>query len=147
MQTTYSASPSYSRSPAIGHTSLPMATPSPMAGAIAHHQYPSHSHQQQLQPKFQQHVPAPSPHSIQSQVYTPVPHQIPHTPSPATTSTYLPALPPGVVTEEVVASLDRYPLYEQQAWQASLPPHALSVLRQMATNVEMRKRADRKSVV
>ena len=41
------------------------------------------------------------------------------------------------MTEDVVASLDRYPLYEQQAWAQSLPPLAMQVYRQM---VEAKKR-------
>ncbi|KAK8850478.1 hypothetical protein IAR55_004396 [Kwoniella newhampshirensis] len=54
-------------------------------------------------------------------------------------SPFLPALPPGVVTEELVASLDRYPLYEQQAWVQSLPPLALQVYRQILVTNEARK--------
>ena len=49
----------------------------------------------------------------------------------STAAQYLPALPTGVVTEEVVNSLDRYPIYEQQAWANSLPPLAMQVYRQM----------------
>ncbi|WWD08343.1 hypothetical protein V865_006455 [Kwoniella europaea PYCC6329] len=53
---------------------------------------------------------------------------------------YLPALPPGVVTEEVVASLERYPMYERQAWAQTLPPLAMNVYRSMVATNEARKR-------
>jgi hypothetical protein len=50
-------------------------------------------------------------------------------------------LPQGVVTEEIVANLDRYPKYEQQAWAATLPPLAIQLYRQMLATNEARKRA------
>lgn len=53
---------------------------------------------------------------------------------------YLPALPPGVVTEEIVSSLEKYPLYEQQAWAQTLPPLAMQIYRQMLSANEHRKR-------
>ncbi|KAL1410050.1 hypothetical protein Q8F55_004052 [Vanrija albida] len=53
---------------------------------------------------------------------------------------YLPQLPQGVVSEEVVASLGRYPQAEQQAWINSLPPLALAIYRQMVAVNEARKR-------
>ena len=57
---------------------------------------------------------------------------MPHPTGPSqATAPYLPALPQGVVTEEIVASLDRYPAYEQQAWASSLPPLAMQIFRQM----------------
>lgn len=70
----------------------------------------------------------------QQQVHSPAPTAAP----PA--ASYLPQLPHGVVTEEVVATLDRYPPYEQQAWVSSLPPLALNIYRQMAAANEARKR-------
>lgn len=66
-----------------------------------------------------------------------------HSPAPAqaqAAASYLPQLPHGVVTEEVVATLDRYPVYEQQAWMSTLPPLALNIYRQMAAAKEARKR-------
>lgn len=59
---------------------------------------------------------------------------------PHVQQSYLPQLPQGVVTEEVVASLGRYPQAEQQAWVASLPPLALAIYRQMVAVNEARKR-------
>ncbi|KAL7422928.1 hypothetical protein Q5752_002225 [Cryptotrichosporon argae] len=70
-------------------------------------------------------APSPLPASVYPYASQASPHQAP------ATVPYLPQLPPGVVTEEVVASLDRYPAYEQQAWIASLPPLAQSVYQQM----------------
>lgn len=60
--------------------------------------------------------------------------QQPVTPAGPSSSSahYLPALPTGVVTEDVVHSLDQYPIYEQQAWANSLPPLAMQIYRQMA---------------
>ncbi|EIW69929.1 hypothetical protein TREMEDRAFT_68376 [Tremella mesenterica DSM 1558] len=76
-------------------------------------------------------------HSPQSvPVSTPLPMMTP----PVAPVPYLPALPPGVVTEDVVASLDRYPIYERQAWVNSLPPLAAQIYRQMAAALEARKR-------
>lgn len=69
------------------------------------------------------------------------PQQQHHAPAPAAPAQpYLPQLPHGVVTEEVVSTLDRYQPYEQQAWVASLPPLALNIYRQMAAANEARKR-------
>lgn len=67
------------------------------------------------------------------------PPQVPPPAAPAPAS-YLPALPQGVVTEDIVATLNRYPLYEQQAWAASLPPLAMQVYRQMLAANATRKR-------
>jgi hypothetical protein len=58
-----------------------------------------------------------------------------------TANAFLPALPQGVVTDEVVANLERYPVYEQQAWAATLPPQAIQLYRQMLAANEARKRA------
>ncbi|WWD20660.1 hypothetical protein CI109_105136 [Kwoniella shandongensis] len=87
------------------------------------------------------HVP-PSPASYAT-APGPGPSAYPTGPSipPTGPTPYLPALPPGVVTEEVVASLDRYPLYEQQAWAQSLPPLAMQVYRQMLVANEARKQS------
>ena len=60
--------------------------------------------------------------------------------TPVAPGPYLPALPKGVVTEEVVASLDRYPLYEQQAWAQSLPPVSMQIYRQIQAGNEARRR-------
>jgi hypothetical protein len=60
--------------------------------------------------------------------------------TPVAPGQYLPALPKGVVTEEVVASLDRYPLYEQQAWAQSLPPVSMQIYRQIQAGNEARRR-------
>ena len=54
--------------------------------------------------------------------------------------TFLPALPKGVVTEEIVASLERYPQYEQSAWANSLSPLAVQVYRQLVNSLEAKKR-------
>jgi hypothetical protein len=59
-------------------------------------------------------------------------------PSPST-SAYLPALPKGVVNEDIVMSLSRYPPYEQQAWAASLPPAGIQMYRQITAANEARK--------
>lgn len=73
--------------------------------------------------------------------YAPVmPQQPGRQPMPAKPTQYLPALPKGVVTEEVVATLDRYPLYEQQAWASSLPPVSMQVYRQIQAGNEARRR-------
>lgn len=69
-----------------------------------------------------------------------LPNHSPAAPTAPTPAPYLPQLPHGVVTEEVVSSLDRYPAVEQQAWVASLPPFAQSIYRQMAAVNEARKR-------
>lgn len=61
-------------------------------------------------------------------------------PSGASHGSYLPALPKGVVTEEIVASLDRYPPYEQSAWANSLPPFAVQVYRQLSAANDAKKR-------
>mgnify|MGYP002718787137 CR=1 FL=1 len=53
---------------------------------------------------------------------------------------FLPALPKGVVTAEIVASLDRYPQYEQAAWASSLPPVGVQVYRQYLAANEAKKR-------
>jgi len=53
---------------------------------------------------------------------------------------FLPALPKGVVTEEIVASLERYPQYEQSAWANSLSPLAVQVYRQLVNSLEAKKR-------
>jgi len=68
----------------------------------------------------------PSPSAYNHQPSNPNP-----TPGPSSALPYLPALPTGVVNEEVVNSLDRYPTYEQQAWANSLPPLAMQVYRQI----------------
>lgn len=60
--------------------------------------------------------------------------------TPTAPAQYLPALPKGVVTEEVVASLGRYPLYEQQAWAQSLPPVSMQIYRQIQAGNEARRR-------
>lgn len=69
-------------------------------------------------------------------------YPMPQQPPPQSTrpAHYLPALPKGVVTEEVVASLDRYPLYEQQAWAQTLPPVSMQVYRQIQAGNEARRR-------
>jgi hypothetical protein len=53
---------------------------------------------------------------------------------------YLPALPHGMVTEETVASLERYPPFQQQAWLNSLPPLAKTAYHQITAINEARKR-------
>lgn len=79
------------------------------------------------------HTPASHPQAL--------PHHSPQQhfqqPQPAP---YVPQLPHGVVTEEVVTSLDRYPAHEQQAWAASLPPLAQGIYRQIVAVNEARKR-------
>ncbi|KAK4687188.1 hypothetical protein P7C73_g2928, partial [Tremellales sp. Uapishka_1] len=66
-------------------------------------------------------TPSPYPYAQASKPVHSTPASVP----------YLPALPQGVVTEEVVASLSRYPEYERQAWIQSLPTLALQVYRQL----------------
>ncbi|BEI81463.1 hypothetical protein CcaverHIS002_0206230 [Cutaneotrichosporon cavernicola] len=96
--------------PAIG---LPQSMMhAPQAGYVSHASYPNIAYP----PQHQQHVPAAAP------------------------SSQLPPLPHGVVTEEVVATLDRYPSFEQQAWISSLPPLALNIFRQMKEANDARKR-------
>ncbi|WVW80887.1 hypothetical protein I302_102878 [Kwoniella bestiolae CBS 10118] len=106
-------------------------------------------------PGQSQYSPSPSGYSQSPSAYTaglPMPMTATATGYPAGSSRppipalqqsprqYLPALPPGVVTEEVVASLDRYPMYERQAWAQTLPPLAMNVYRSMVATNEARKR-------
>ena len=44
---------------------------------------------------------------------------------------YYSQLPQGIVNDEIVASLERYPAFEQQAWARSLPPPAMHMYRQI----------------
>ena len=60
--------------------------------------------------------------------------------SQPSTASYLPALPKGIVTEDIVASLPRYQPYEQNAWIQSLPPPAMAMYRQIVNINEARKR-------
>ncbi|WVQ85899.1 hypothetical protein IAT38_008067 [Cryptococcus sp. DSM 104549] len=53
---------------------------------------------------------------------------------------YIPTLPPNVVTEDIVAGLERYTPYEQQAWLRSLSPYNMNAYRQLAAVVEARRR-------
>ena len=61
---------------------------------------------------------------------------IPQTQRPS----YLPPLPRGIVNEDVVASLSRYPAAEQSQWVNSLPPLGMQMYRQIVTTNESRKR-------
>ena len=61
-------------------------------------------------------------------------------PSPAQPGHFLPALPKGVVTEEIVASLDRYPAYEQSAWANSLSAMSVQIYRQLLAANDAKKR-------
>ena len=75
----------------------------------------------------------PGPYSVDAQRPSPAPHygyqpSIP-TSLPPSTAPFRPALPQGVITEDIVASLERYPVYEQQAWASTLPPSAMQVYR------------------
>ena len=82
--------------------------------------------------------PLPSPSAYPSHMAkSSQPHSMASSPSGGS---FLPALPKGVVNEEVIASLPRYPPYEQQAWAASLPPLAVQLYRQMVAASEARKR-------
>lgn len=65
------------------------------------------------------------------------PAQQPPSPAP---QAYLPQLQPGVVTEEIVANLDRYSEGERQMWFNSLPPLAQSIYKQMVAANDARKR-------
>lgn len=100
----------------------------------------------------QQHLTPPGAHA---HLHTPLPLHAQHSQhqyapqyaavptgsaSPAPSTPFLPQLPQGVVTEQVVASLGQYPAHEQQAWVQSLPPLALSIYRQMIVANEARKR-------
>ncbi|GMK54604.1 hypothetical protein CspeluHIS016_0111900 [Cutaneotrichosporon spelunceum] len=96
--------------PAIGLPQPRMHAP--QMGYVSHPSYPNSAYP----PQHQQHVPAAAP------------------------SSQLPQLPHGVVTEEVVATVDRYPSFEQQAWISSLPPLALNIFRQMKDANDARKR-------
>ena len=49
---------------------------------------------------------------------------------PASTP-YYSQLPQGIVNDEIVASLERYPIFEQQAWARSLPPSAMQMYQQI----------------
>ncbi|OCF31781.1 hypothetical protein I316_06588 [Kwoniella heveanensis BCC8398] len=55
---------------------------------------------------------------------------------------YLPALPKGVVTEEIVNNLGRYPVYEQQAWAQSLTPLAQNMYRSILASLDARRRGE-----
>ncbi|WVR08581.1 hypothetical protein IAU60_005636 [Kwoniella sp. DSM 27419] len=59
---------------------------------------------------------------------------------PSQQGQYLPPLPLGIVNEEVVNSLERYPAYEQQTWAQSLNPLAMSMYRSILATNEARKR-------
>ena len=52
----------------------------------------------------------------------------------------MPPLPKGVVTEEIVNSLDRYSTYDQNAWASSLSPLAAQVYRQLLADKEAKRR-------
>lgn len=86
---------------------------------------------------FTQRPPYPSANQNQYPSQSPQPLS---GPSGSSHGNYLPALPKGVVTEEIVASLDRYPAYEQSAWANSLPPFAVQVYRQLAAANDAKKR-------
>ncbi|WWC92244.1 uncharacterized protein L201_007198 [Kwoniella dendrophila CBS 6074] len=107
----------YSQSPV--NNTIPLPTPIPQSGPS-----PSLSPYPAGSSRHPQPVPSP----------TPIPVTQGHRP-------FLPALPPGVVTEEVVASLDRYPPYERQAWTQTLPPLAVNMYRSMLATNEARKRS------
>ncbi|WWC72539.1 uncharacterized protein I206_106501 [Kwoniella pini CBS 10737] len=90
-------------------------------------------------------LPFPIPTSAPSPGLTPYsagPSRSPQPPIPGIQGhrAYLPALPPGVVTEEIVATLERYPPYERQAWVQSLSPLAVNMYRTMLATNEARKR-------
>ncbi|WVQ95513.1 hypothetical protein IAU59_002610 [Kwoniella sp. CBS 9459] len=55
---------------------------------------------------------------------------------------YLPALPKGIVTEDIVNNLGRYPVYEQQAWAQSLTPLALNMYRSILASLDARRRGE-----
>lgn len=108
---------------------------SPWAGQQPHHITPpgAHAHLHTPLPLHAQHA--------QPQHYVPQYSTPPvASPAPAPSTPFLPQLPQGVVTEQVVASLGQYPAHEQQAWINSLPPLALSIYRQMIAANEARKR-------
>jgi hypothetical protein len=52
----------------------------------------------------------------------------------------LPPLQHGIVTEEIMSNLQKYPPQDQQAWAASLPPLAMQMYRQALAANEARKR-------
>nr|XP_018259645.1 uncharacterized protein I303_07713 [Kwoniella dejecticola CBS 10117]OBR81803.1 hypothetical protein I303_07713 [Kwoniella dejecticola CBS 10117] len=93
-------------------------------------------------------LPFPIPASVPTQgltPYSPGPSRSPQPPVQGIQGiqghrAYLPALPPGVVTDEIVATLDRYPPYERQAWIQSLSPLAVNMYRTMLATNEARKR-------
>ncbi|WVQ70702.1 hypothetical protein IAR50_000224 [Cryptococcus sp. DSM 104548] len=101
----------------------PVPTPSPGAHHIPQTAYP-----------------ATSPSYSQSPYHGSHPLPIPGMPQ-TSSSSYLPALPLGVVTEEVVSSLDRYPPHEQQQWLSSLPPHGVATYRSINAIVEQKRQA------
>ncbi|ODN99502.1 hypothetical protein L198_03346 [Cryptococcus wingfieldii CBS 7118] len=110
---------------ARGSHGFPGQIPTPSPGA--HHSIPQTAY------------PAPSPSYSQSPYHGS--HSLPRPGmSHTSSSSYLPALPLGVVTEEVVASLDRYPVHEQQQWLNSLPPHGVATYRSLNVVVEQKKR-------
>ncbi|TYJ54395.1 hypothetical protein B9479_004983 [Cryptococcus floricola] len=110
---------------ARGSHGFPGQIPTPSPGT--HHSIPQTAY------------PAPSPSYSQSPYHGS--HSLPRPGmSHTSSSSYLPALPLGVVTEEVVASLDRYPVHEQQQWLNSLPPHGVATYRSLNVVVEQKKR-------
>jgi hypothetical protein len=130
---------------------LPTPTPVGQAPPLAAHPHAHQQHQQHQQHQMMLPPDIRTAYVQQQQGYayrTPPTHsqQLPmHSPqqvhaqvSPA--ASYLPPLPHGIVTEEIVASLDRYPAYDQQAWSASLPPLAQTAYRQIVAVNEARKR-------
>ncbi|ORX41076.1 Bromodomain-containing protein [Kockovaella imperatae] len=61
-------------------------------------------------------------------------------PNPPQRAPYLQPLPRGVVNEDIVASLSRYPVHEQSAWVNSLPPQGMQIYRSIVSANENRRR-------
>lgn len=105
------------------------------------HQQAQHQMMQQRQAQQQQYhqdimeAQMQAMRSRQAFMGQPAPPGQPPSPVP-----YLPQLQPGVVTEEIVANLDRYSEGERQMWFNSLPPLAQSIYKQMVAANDARKR-------
>lgn len=114
----------------IRNPTMPIARPRPSAST------PARPDSSSFGQRPTQNFSTPNLNSFTSQSPQPYPG-----PSSSTaTGNYLPPLPKGVVTDDIVASLERYPAYEQSAWAQSLPPMAMQLFRQLAAAHAAKKR-------
>lgn len=114
--------------------------PPPMA--MQHQQVAQHQlmqQRQQQQQQYHQDILDAQAQALRSRQAF-MPQQGSPAPPPPAPQAYLPQLQPGVVTEEIVANLDRYSEGERQMWFNSLPPLAQSIYKQMVAANDARKR-------